>query len=132
MKLRPLDVLNHRDSESVVNKNKPRPKMVACIEPQRGWFLRINSRSHFAPCFPINQTDHPWLHAGDSFLGCRILQLTELQIEDALARNAGSAIGKIAAKHIPEILKHLGEWEAITNEQLRLVSAALRFLEPNT
>jgi hypothetical protein len=59
----------------------PHPKMVVCVQPEEGWFYRINSRPFLKPCLPLMKLpDHPWLDH-DSFLHIDILMLDDYIVE---------------------------------------------------
>ena len=73
----------------------PHPKMVVCVQPDEGWFYRINSRPFLKPCVPlIRLPDHPWLDH-DSFLHIDILMLDDYIVEESLNRHNG-IIGKVS------------------------------------
>jgi hypothetical protein len=67
-----------------VTINPPGPKMVVCVEPQAGFYFRINSGDDWKPCVKIGrEPDHLWLK-WDSHIECNILDLDDFVIEDAV------------------------------------------------
>lgn len=73
----------------------PKPKMVACVHPEEGWFYRINSRPFLRPHVPLKRDpDHLWLDH-DCFLHCEILMLDDYVVEESLRRHGGP-VGEIS------------------------------------
>lgn len=74
----------------------PKPKIVACVHPDEGWFYRINSRRFMRPNVALKRDpDHLWLDH-DSFLHCEILMLDDYLVEESLRRHGG-IIGDISS-----------------------------------
>ena len=72
----------------------PGPKMVVCIQPYMGFFFRINSHSNWEPCVPIAREPHHRFLRHDSFIECRILELDDYIIAEAM-RGRG-VIGRVS------------------------------------
>lgn len=80
--------------------------MVVCIETEIGFYLRINSYPEWQPCVPIiKEPLHPFLK-WDSNIECRILDLDDYIIEQAL-RTSG-VIGSVSATLCRPILEAIG------------------------
>lgn len=91
MSLAPLQVIVIHDE----TLRDPKPKMVACVHPDEGWFYRINSRPFLRPYVALRRDpDHLWLEH-DSFLHCEILMLDDYVVEESLKRHGG-IIGEIS------------------------------------
>ena len=76
-----------------VTARNPKPRMMVCISPDEGEFLRINSRDKFRPCVPIHRLpDHRFLDH-DSFIEVNILVLDEFVVEQCLGRSG--VIGRV-------------------------------------
>ena len=58
-------------------------KMHVCLDFERGWFLRVNTRNWHKPCVPIRVSDNPFLDH-DSHIQCVILEIDEYEIEEAI------------------------------------------------
>lgn len=94
----------------------PKPKIVASIHPEEGWFYRINSRPHLRPWVHlVRDPDHLWLDH-DSYLHCEILMLDDYVVDESIARHG--VLGSISPTLKREILK----WTF----QARYISAADR------
>lgn len=81
--INPLDVILIFDNLI----DPPHPKMVACVEPNEGFFYRINSRNFLRPNVAlIRDPDHMWLDH-DSFLHIDILMLDDFVVQSALDKH---------------------------------------------
>jgi hypothetical protein len=97
--LKPLDVIAIFDG----TLREPKPKLVASIVPEEGWFYRINSRPFLRPWVALlRDPDHTWLQH-DSYLHCEILMLDDYIVEESIERHG--IIGTIAPMLKPDIRK---------------------------
>ena len=62
----------------------PGPKMVVCVEPDLGFYFRINSHEIYEPCIPIARMPHHPFLKWDSFIECRIINPDDYIVEQAL------------------------------------------------
>ena len=102
---------------------EPHPKMVACVQPDNGWFYRINSRPFLKPFVPLKKSDHPFLHH-DSFLHCDILFLDDYLVRESLRRHNGIA-GKVVDALKGDIRKWTLQARFISADDGRLICDAL-------
>jgi hypothetical protein len=73
----------------------PKPRMVVCIEPDLGWFYRINTKARI-PAILLRKSDCPFLDH-DSYLECGApLEIDETIVDEAL-RYTGQPIGRLPA-----------------------------------
>jgi hypothetical protein len=76
--------------------------MVVCVEPERGFFFRINSEGKWQIPVPIARADHPGFLDHDSHIECGDpFELDDYVIEQSLARRG--VIGRIDGKHAAAI-----------------------------
>ena len=79
----------------------PGPKMIVCVEPDLGYFFRINTDGKWQTPVKLRVADHPFLDH-DSHLECGIpLELDDYIIQQALDRRP--VIGRIARAVVPAI-----------------------------
>lgn len=84
----------------------PGPKMVVCVEPELGFYFRINSHDNWEPCVPIiREPDHMFLK-WDSFIECTILDLDDYIINQALKKNG--VIGRVSNALCAPLMEALG------------------------
>lgn len=84
----------------------PGPKMVVCVEPNLGFYFRINSHDNWQPCVPlIKIPDHEFLK-WDSFIECTILEIDDYIISQSLKKNG--VIGVVSRKVCEDIIDALG------------------------
>lgn len=98
----PLEVTWIQDAEI----KPPGPKMVVCVQPDMGFFFRINSENHWSPCVPIIKAPHHEFLKHDSFIQCRILDLDDYVIGEALKRSG--VIGTVSPSLCGAMLAALG------------------------
>ena len=80
--------------------------MVVCIEPDLGFYLRINSYPEWEPCVPIiKEPDHGFLK-WDSHIECNVLDPDDYIIQESL--KAGGVIGTVSPILCQSILAALG------------------------
>jgi hypothetical protein len=96
--------------------------MVACVEPGRGWFFRINTKPWQTPV-RLAASDHPFLRR-DSYLECgQPLDLDDYIIEQSL-RERG-VIGQINSKLVGEIFKAVRETRTVSAADKEAIRRAL-------
>lgn len=100
--MRPLEVLWVPDSMI----EPPGPKMMVCVEPDMGFFFRINSHQHWEPCIPILKDPHHQFLKWDSFVEVRILDPDEYIVGEALRQNG--VIGRVSNTLCGPLLDALG------------------------
>ncbi len=93
--LLPLDVIWIHDDCI----RPPGPKMVVCIDPEKGLFFRINTDPKWQTPVRLLRSDNEWL-AHDSYLECG----EPLEIDDYIVQKSGAPIGAICHKAIPAII----------------------------
>ena len=102
--------------------------MVVCIEPDLGFFLRINTKNYQKPCVPIIKIpDHPFL-SWDSHIECNILDLDEYIIDEAIG--ASGVIGIVTASLCEAILKEIDSLPYISSVDKTAIHAVLDPLVP--
>lgn len=118
--VRVLDVILI-DDETV---RPPKPKFVVCIEPDQGWFYRINSKGHWRPCVPLVRIpDHMFLDH-DSFIECGDpLELDDYIIETSLERR--SVIGSVSRTICAALIDALAQARYLKEEDRAAIRAAL-------
>ncbi|SET75794.1 hypothetical protein [Paracoccus homiensis] len=77
-------------------------KMYICLDFDRGWFLRINTKNYPRPSVAISKEQNPFLDH-DSHAECGILEVDEYEVEDAVQR--GGVVGKLNLVHRTAILE---------------------------
>jgi hypothetical protein len=101
----------------------PGPKMVVCVEPDQGFFFRINTDDNYKPCVRIERLpDHRWLDH-DSHIECSVLDLDEYLIDEAV-RTSG-IIGVVSADVARPILATIQQARYISDADKLLIIAAL-------
>lgn len=60
--------------------------MQVCLDFERGWFLRINTRDRVRPCVAIAQANNSFLEH-DSHIDGSLNEIDEFEIEQALLRD---------------------------------------------
>lgn len=98
-------------------------KMLVCLSHDDGWFLRINSKSHFRPCEPILAKDHSAFLDHDSYVECTLLMFDEYEVEEAI-RSRG-VVGQVLDQHKSSILGHLLAAPYIRNDDKDRLRALL-------
>lgn len=100
--LQPLDVIwLYHGTATGQTKNR----MMVCVSPDDGFFLPINTRDKFRPCFALlKQPNHTWLDH-DSHIECDFLEYDECEIEESIRCN--DVIGFVDFSHIPDIINGL-------------------------
>lgn len=84
----------------------PGPKMVVCVEPDLGFYFRINSHNDWEPCVPIiKEPEHRFLK-WDSFIECTILDLDDYIINQALKKCG--VIGKVSRSLCDPLIEAIG------------------------
>ncbi|MCS6878902.1 MAG: hypothetical protein NZP72_11460 [Geminicoccaceae bacterium] len=108
----------------------PKPKMWVCVQPDRLWFLRINStRKHGSVELP--QTLHPFLDR-DSWLHCHgeLIETDEAELLRLLERQGMPArrgvLGAIAPGVRAEAIAAIEQSPLLAAEYKRSIVAALR------
>lgn len=109
------------DDETV---RPPKPKYVVCIEPDRGWFYRINSKGHWRPCVPlIRVPDHMFLDH-DSFIECGDpLELDDYIIETTLERR--KITGTVSRSISAALIQALAQARYLREEDKDAIRTAL-------
>jgi hypothetical protein len=99
--------------------------MVVCVEAEKGYFLRINSRGHRQPAVPLLKKDHESFLQWDSFLECGgFLELDDYVIDQSLS--AQGVIGQISKKLFPQILAAVDTAEEISAQDKACISQFLQ------
>jgi hypothetical protein len=80
-------------------------KMVACVEPDQGFFYRINTKGHWRPAVSLLKSEHPFL-AHDSYLECGDpLEVDDYLIEEGLrARGVIGSLSPNACRSVEAVL----------------------------
>lgn len=118
--LRPLDVI-WVDDEFI---RPPGPKMVVCISPTAGLFVRINTRAHWPNSLPIARAEHPFL-AHDSHIECgTVFELDDYVVDESLFRGRG-VIGRIAARVVPALLAEVERAPTLSDRDKAAIRTAL-------
>lgn len=79
----------------------PNFKLWVCVEPERLWFLRVNTKQDRFGAVLLSRADHPFLDH-DSWFGCGgdLIMIREAEFQSALERQSHAArrgiIGVIA------------------------------------
>ncbi|MBC7142552.1 MAG: hypothetical protein H5U18_10430 [Rhodobacteraceae bacterium] len=79
----------------------PNFKLWACVEPERLWFLRVNTRPDRFGAVLLSRADHPFLDH-DSWFGCGgdLIMIREAEFQSAVERQQRAdrrgIIGRIA------------------------------------
>jgi len=97
--------------------------MQVCIDYEKGWFLRINTKNIIRPCVKISKHDNAFLDH-DSHIDCSLNEIDEYEIETAFEREG--VIGKVEIGYAPTILDELLKTSFIRQddkEHLKLVFA---------
>jgi hypothetical protein len=98
--------------------------MVVCVEPELGYFFRINSQPKWNGPVLLRLADHSFLHH-DSYLECGgPLDLDEYIVSEAL-RERG-VIGRVSDTVVPDILATLEKAFTMTPADRDLIYAVLR------
>jgi hypothetical protein len=84
----------------------PGPKMVVCVEPNLGFYFRINSNDNWEPCVPLVKVpDHEFLK-WDSFIECSILEIDDYIIRQSL--NKSGVVGVVSLEVCASLIDALG------------------------
>lgn len=80
MQIQPLEVIYVHDRLI----RPPGPKMMVCVEPDLGFFFRINTKGHWPASILIEKRRNPFLHH-DSYLQCgELIELDEFVVDEIL------------------------------------------------
>lgn len=117
--IRPWDVIVIPD-ETV---RPPKPKFVMCVEPDEGWFYRINTKRWPPAVKLVRETLHPFLDH-DSYLECGDpLEIDDFIVEAALRKYG--VIGTVHPSLAVEILRLLAAAETLRESDRLKITAAL-------
>jgi hypothetical protein len=120
-----LDVIWNYDTEIHPSKWK----MVACIQPDCGYFFRINTRP-WPPAIKLEKTPHHEFLKWDSYLECnRPLELDEYTIEQSIKRTG--VIGRIHASLATGILAEVRTNITISLDDKSAIGIALGCVKIN-
>lgn len=118
--MRALDVLRIHDALI----RPPGPKMVICLPPKHGLFVRINSRDPFGDGVLIERAWHPFLKT-DSYAECRqLLEFDETQVAEALAD--GGLLGSVHPSFGSALYEALAASGLISAADLRRIKGAMK------
>lgn len=99
--------------------------MVVCIEPELGFYFRINTKGNHQHSVKLLKKDHPFLK-WDSHLECgEPLELDDYCIEEALRLNGGLPIGRASISLIPLILPIVAAAKTISADDKVLIQRTL-------
>ena len=118
MTLKTLDVIWYFD-ETI---EPPKHKMAVCVEPDEGWFFRINTRNFLKPCFPISKDEHPFLKH-DSFVNCDLLILDDFIIDEALCESGPT--GSLSISILPVLKRTVIDMRYISLRDKQAILAKL-------
>ena len=114
-----LDVIWNFDTEIRPNKWK----MLVCIQPDCGYFFRINSRP-WQPALKIEKCPHHEFLKWDSYLECKTpLELDEFTIEQSI--NSKGIVGRIHKSLAPEIFSEVKNSITISLNDQNAIGIAL-------
>jgi hypothetical protein len=108
MELLPLDVVWIDDETTI----PPKLKMVVCIDPEKGWFFRINTK-RWPIAVPLLAAENEWLRH-DSFLECG----EPLEI-DSYVISKGRVIGAVCSAAIPLIAAAIKSCPTLSSADMR-------------
>ena len=75
--------------------DSPKNKFFLCVSVEDGWYLRINTQSHWKPHFMLSATENTCLDH-DSFLELRgVIEHDDLLIEESIADDARNRRGRL-------------------------------------
>lgn len=118
MLLKPLDVIWIPDGCI----RPPGPKMIACVQPELGFFFRINTKRWPIPV-KLEAALHPFL-SHDSYLECgEPLCIDDYMVEQALAGRG--VIGRIDASLTTAIYRTVANARTITEADKEAIRHAL-------
>jgi hypothetical protein len=118
--LRALDVI-WIDDDLI---SPPGPKMVVCVAPALGLFVRINTRGHWPGSVALAQRLHPFLKH-DSFLECgAVFELDDYMIGQSFASGRG-VIGRIDRAVVPDLLAAVRSARTLSARDREAIVAAL-------
>lgn len=102
----------------------PGPKMIVCVEPELGFFFRINTEGKWQHPVKLSKLpDHPFLDH-DSYLECGDpLDLDDYMLQQALDRRP--VLGKISRQLVPDILAAVDKATTLTARDKAAIRAAL-------
>ena len=101
----------------------PKPKFVMCVEPQEGWFYRINTKP-WRPAVPLLRLPHHPFLDHDSFIECGDpLMLDDYIVDEAL--RVHGVIGLIDSSLCPAIICALDKASYLRDTDRELIRAAL-------
>lgn len=102
----------------------PGPKMVVCVEPDAGYFFRINSEPKWQQPVLLKRAENPFLHH-DSYLECGApLDLDEYIVSEAIRQKG--IIGRVNDNAIGDIIAALENAYSVAPADRDLICAALR------
>ena len=102
----------------------PGPKMIACVEPDKGWFFRINSKDKWPVPVLLEQSLHRGFLTHDSYLECGSpLEISDYLIEQSLERDG--ILGSLDPCIAQRICDALGRSHKISPNDRALIVAAL-------
>lgn len=102
----------------------PGPKMVVCVEPDAGYFFRINSEPKWQKPVLLELSENNFLDH-DSYLECGApLDLDEFIINESL--RARGIIGRVSDKVIGPIIAALEASYTVSPEDRELICKVLR------
>ena len=84
----------------------PGPKMVVCVEPNLGFYFRINSNDNYEPCVTVRREPNHLFLKWDSFIQCTILDLDDYLINRALQESG--VVGTIATELCDPLIAAVG------------------------
>lgn len=99
----------------------PKPKRFICVYAGEGWFLRINTESHFKPCVPLRQAEFPKILEHDSHLELRApIEFADEEVEKA--RNDPKAyLGRLTAPQMRIVRDFVQDAKAFTPIEKRRI-----------
>lgn len=104
----------------------PGPKMVVCVEPELGYFFRINTEPKWQNPVLIKRNDNDWLEH-DSYLECGQPLVLDDYIVDLSLKGRG-VIGRLNFSLVNVILTAMSKDDRVTEEDFDSIKKVLRRL----
>jgi hypothetical protein len=103
----------------------PKHKWFLCVSPANGWFLRINTKEIFRPCFALRAREDPCIEH-DCFIELRgRIEFDRYDIDESLKYPANHK-GRLTDRTLRRLVEHLPQAPTLTPEEMELMLAELR------
>lgn len=95
-------------------------KRFVVICPDEGWLLRINTKPHWRPHWPISAQANPGCLDHDSYIELRgVIEYTQAELDEA------EFLGALCDDALEDLVDHLPTVETFTEDECDLMVAAL-------